>query len=134
MAPDLRIVQMTNKDERFYATLGPYLSRREIVTEIGTPIWDDDGKEWFLAYRGRKLVGFAGRREHGNHSALVSAYVLPDHRKSGVYTALLRARVDGFDGPLRAIATPASVPALKRVGLKANGKRGRFTVMEKGYV
>lgn len=131
MAPDLRIVTMNNQDERFYETLGPYLSRREIAKELGSPVWDDDSKEWFVAYRGRKLVGFAARRPHGNHTALVSAYVLPEHRKSGFYTELIRARVTGFDGHLRAIATAGAVPALKRAGFKATAKRGRFTVMDK---
>lgn len=131
MGPDLRIITMTNQDDRFYDTLGPYLSRRDIVAELGAPIWDDDGKEWFCAYRGRKLVGFAARRTHGKHMALVSAYVLPEHRRSGVYTALLRARVDGLEEPLRAVATAASVQALKRVGLKVTGKRGKFTVMDR---
>jgi hypothetical protein len=101
------------------------------VTEIGAPIWDEDEKEWFVAYRGRKLVGFAARRIHGKHTSLVSAYVLLEHRKSGVYTALLRARIDSFKGPLRAVATAGSVPALKRAGIKATAKRGKFTVMDR---
>lgn len=131
MAPDLRIVQMTNEDERFYPAIGPYLSRRSITTELGATVWDDDGKEWFLAYRGRRLVGFAARRESGKHIALVSAYVLPEHRRAGVYSALLEARLDGLVGPVRAIATAESVPALRRAGLKSTGKRGRFTVMDR---
>jgi GNAT superfamily N-acetyltransferase len=131
MGHDLRIVTMTNQDERFYPTLGPYLSRRDIVAEIGSPIWDDDEKEWFVACRGRKLVGFAARRPHGKHTALVSDYVLPEHRKTGVYTALLQARVVEFKGPIRAIATAASVPAMKRAGLKATGTRVKFTVMDR---
>lgn len=131
MAPDLRIVKMTNQDERFYPTIGPYLSKRDIVTELGAPVWDDDSKEWFVAYRGRKLVGFAARRRHGKHAALVSAYVLPEHRRTGVYSALLEARVADFEGPLRAVATAGSVPALKRSGFKATAKRGKFTVMDR---
>jgi GNAT superfamily N-acetyltransferase len=131
VASDLRIVTMTNQDDRFYSTLGPYFSRREIVKELGSPVWDDDGKEWFVVYRGRTLVGFAALRQHGNHTSLVSAYVLPEHRKTGIYTALLRARVTGFDGNLRAIATPEALPALKRAGFKATGKRGKFTVMDR---
>jgi hypothetical protein len=131
MASDLRIVKITNQNDRFYATLGPYLSRCEIVKELGSPVWDEDGKEWFVAYRGSKLVGFAARRPSGKHTALVSAYVLPEHRKAKVYVSLLHARVDGFDGHLRAIATAGAVPALKRAGFKATAKRGRFTVMDR---
>ncbi|HEU4752519.1 MAG TPA: ParB/RepB/Spo0J family partition protein, partial [Armatimonadota bacterium] len=35
---------LTNQDPEFYPLLGPYLSRREIVAELGGSVWDDDGK------------------------------------------------------------------------------------------
>lgn len=128
----LKVQRITNQDERFYALMGPFLSRREIVAELGAPVWDDDGKEWFVAMRGKRLVGFAGLRTVGKHRSLVSAYVLPDERKSGVYSALLEARLEAAgDSPMKAIATPGAVPALKRAGLKATGKRGSYTVMER---
>lgn len=127
----LKIVKMTNEDARFYPAIGPYLSRRSIMAENGSPIWDDDGKEWFVAYRGRKLAGFAALRMVGGHAALCSAYVLPEFRKRGVYTALVRARLDERDGPFKAVATECSVPALKRAGFKASGSKGKFTVMER---
>lgn len=129
MGTVLKIVKMTNGDARFYPAIGPYLSRRNVAAENGSPIWDDDGKEWFLAYHGRKLVGFAALRVVGSHSSLCSAYVLPEFRKQGVYTALVRARLDGRDGPFKAVATPCSVLALKHAGFKANSSKGKFTVM-----
>lgn len=124
---------MTNQDPEFYATMGPFLSRREIVAENGAPIWDDDGKEWFVARRGRKVVGFAAIKPHAGHLSLVSAYVLPEHRRQGVYRALLDARIAVADErglPLKTTATAASVPALKRAGFKAVSSRGTFTVLE----
>lgn len=128
----LKIQRMTNEDERFYATLGPWLSRRSVVNELGSPIWDDDGKEWFVAFRGRKLVGFAALRRVGQHLSLVSAYVLPEHRRQGVYAALVRARVEAAGSEaLKAVATADAVPALKRAGLKQSGERGKYTVMER---
>jgi GNAT superfamily N-acetyltransferase len=131
MGTDLKIVRMFNKDENFYSVMGPFLSRREIVAELGNPIWDDPEKEWFIAYQGSQMVGFAALRKKGRQTLLVSSYVLPAYRKSGVYTALLKARMEAFQGPLKAIATPSSVPALLKAGMKESGKRGKFTVMDR---
>jgi GNAT superfamily N-acetyltransferase len=129
---NLKIKQLTNQDDEFYNTLGPYLSRRDIVAEIGAPIWDDDGKEWFVARVGRKVAGFAALKTVGKHRSLVSAYVLPDFRRRGIYRELVVARLAHVDnGPLKAVATEASVPTLKWAGLKATGARGKFTVMER---
>src|SRR5690606_29778848 len=100
--------------------------------ELGAPVWDDDGKRWFVAMLGRKIAGFAALRTVGKHLSLVSAYVLPVHRRSGVYTELLRARLEAAgEAPLKAIATEAAVPALKRAGLKKTGTRGSYVVMER---
>lgn len=128
----LRIVTMTNQDPEFYSTMGPFLSRRAIVAENGAPIWDEDGKEWFIARLGRKVVGFAALKASAGPLSFVSAYVLPEHRRQGVYRALIAARVEAASDrglPLKATATPASVPALKRAGFVAHSSRGQFTVM-----
>lgn len=132
MAKHLRVLELTNQDERFYPLMGPFLSRREIVKELGSPVWDDDGKRWFLAMQGKRVVGFAALRKVGQHQSLVSAYVLPEARKSGAYRALLEARIRAAGGaPLKAIATASAVPALRKAGLKSTGKRGSFTIMER---
>lgn len=128
----LKIRRMTNKDEQFYPTIGPWLSRRSVVNELGSPLWDDDGKDWFVAFRGRKLVGFAALRRVGKHLSLVSAYVLPEHRRQGVYSALLHARLEAAGSEvLKAVASADAVPALKRAGLKQTSVRGKYSVMER---
>lgn len=128
----LKIIRVTNKDERFYPWLGPFLSRREIVSELGSPVWDDDGKEWFIARRGRKVVGFAALRTVGKHVSLVSAYVRPEARGAGVYQALVQARIEALDRsrPTKAVATAAAVTALRHAGFRDVGTRGSYTLME----
>lgn len=127
----MRILRMTRDDAAFYETIGPFLSRREFVAELGGPIWDDDGKVWFVAKRGRATLGIAAYRRVGNRTALVSAYVLPNHRRSGAYTALIEARLNELSGRVTATATDASRPALRKFGFRQIGKRGRFAIMEK---
>ena len=75
----VKITRMTNRDPGFYELVGPFLSRREIVAEIGAPIWDDDGKDWFVARRGKKVLGFAALKPHKYHAALVSAHARDIH-------------------------------------------------------
>jgi len=129
---NVKIVRMTNADEGFYQTLGPFLSRRDIVTEIGAPIWDDDGKEWFVAKIGRKIAGFAATRKVGKHMSLVSAYVLHEFRGQGVYASLVAARLKALgDVHIKAVATESAAKALTNAGLTNVSSRGKFAVLER---
>lgn len=124
----MKILRLTNQSPEFYPLMGPFLSRRAIAKEMGGPIWDDDGKIWFVAVDRGKVAGFAAIR--GN--VLCSAYVLPDRRGSKVYDALLRERLTAAPaGTLRAVARKAAVGSLRRHGFKAGAKRGAFTTMTK---
>jgi GNAT superfamily N-acetyltransferase len=126
----IEIVQITNKDEKFYRLVGPFISRRSIVAELGNPVWDDEGKVWFVATQEGVVVGFAAVKDSGKHKALCSAYVLPEYRGKGIYSTLLESRLKFIgDFPVKAIATPASVPALTKAGLKKIGQKGKFTVL-----
>lgn len=127
----MKIIRMRRSDRKFYTTLGPFLSRRAIVRELGSPVWDDDGKVWFVAKDGRRILGFAALRKIGNHTALASAYVLPEHRGKRVYDALIKARLSQTSGTVRAVVTKAAAGSFRRHGFKPVAKRGRFTVMEK---
>jgi GNAT superfamily N-acetyltransferase len=135
MGAAVLITTMDNEHPDFYATVGPFLSRREIVKEQGAPIWDDDGKEWFVARLGRNVVGIAAIKDipTADHVSLVSAYVMPEYRGRGVYTALLRARIETAVERGRAVrttATEVSTHALRKAGLVAVSRRGKFTIME----
>lgn len=128
----VKITRITNQNAQFYRTIGPYLSRRHIVTELGNPVWDDDGKEWFVAKVGRKIAGFAATRSVGRHVSLVSAYVVPEYRGQGVYSALILARLKAIgERHIKAVATPAAAKQLRKSGFRKIGERGKFSVMER---
>lgn len=120
--------RLTNNHRAFYPTLGPFLSRRAIVKEIGGPIWDDDNKTWWVALRGKTVLGFAAARDDTRHITFQSAYTLPDYRRQGIYRTLLQARLDVYTGhPIRAVCTPASLPVLLAHGFVVVRARGSYT-------
>jgi GNAT superfamily N-acetyltransferase len=130
METDLTIRALTNQDTDFYPTMGPYLSRRPIVDELGGPIWDDDGKTWLVAVTGGQVNGFVAAAPRDGYTAYQSAYVLPPHRGRGVYRRLWQARRDMFPGPARAVCTPAALPTFVAAGWTITGTKGSYTRVE----
>lgn len=126
------IRRMTNRDTAFYAIMGPFLSRREIVSELGFPAWDDDGKVWYAMMSGQIVMGFAAVYPKGEGAVFASAYVLPAYRGRGIYSILLDARLaDTSARPITTTATDASRKALEARGFVTKGQRGRYKVMKK---
>jgi GNAT superfamily N-acetyltransferase len=126
---------MTNREQDFYSVMGPYLSRREIVKELGFPVWDEDNKIWFAVFSGEKLVGFSALRIKKDNAVLCSAYVLPEHRRNGIYTFMIRTRVayaekNGF-ARLVTTATEASRNTLVKCGFEPLHQKGQYTKMER---
>lgn len=129
MAEHLTLRRVTNRDKAFYPLMGPFLSRRAIVKEIGAPIWDDDNKTWYVALDGRNVAGFAAVRDDGDKGVTFqSAYTLPEHRRRGVYRFLLTARLRDHQGrACRSVATAASLPVLLAHGFEVHRVKGSFT-------
>jgi GNAT superfamily N-acetyltransferase len=132
-----RIARLTNSDADFYSLIGPFLSRREIVKELGFPIWDDSDKTWFVASERGRVMGFAAVRFEKRKAVLCSAYVLPDHRRKGIYKKLAEARLawiaslKGQVDTIASVATEASLPLLKKKGFKVVRAVGRYTHVNK---
>lgn len=135
-----RIRCMTNEDEDFYMLIGPFLSRRSIVKEIGGPIWDDDGMYWYVALSSEhEVLGFAATREkRGNKQSIINeldnAYVLPEYREQGIYASLLDARIAMcLDGSLmRAVVNVNSREQFFKRGFTVHRHRGKsFVEVEK---
>lgn len=131
-----RVIQLNNKDERFYPMVGPLLSRREVVKELGFPIWDEDGKEWFVVTDRNQVIGVSAVRvEKGKKAVLCSAYVKPSHRRKGIYRALTEAREvwikrQGVKDTVAA-ATAATLPLLQAKGFSVVRVAGRYTHVRK---
>jgi GNAT superfamily N-acetyltransferase len=125
---------MTNTAPDFYKLMGPFLSRRDIVAELGFALWDDDNKVWFIAFDGERVVGFAALRIEGQSGTLCSAYVLPDYRRRGIYGRLITERIQYAGqqgmGTLKATATESSARALQEAGFVLLRPVGRYVRME----
>ncbi len=125
---------MTNADHEFYPTLGPYLSRRTVVAELGGPVWDDDDKTWFVVMVAGQLAGFSAVTLALPVATLCSAYVLPEFRGQGVYHHMLAERVsyahDHGAQILKTTATPTSRNTLLSAGFATAGRRGKYTLLE----
>lgn len=137
MGRNFVILQMTNKTPKFYSTLGPYLSRREIAKELGAPTWDDDGLTWFvakrfIARRGSVVLGFCALHQADGKVELRSSYVRPEYRKSGVYAGLFEARLAAIVRPChaRSVVRETAVPMFKKHGFRETKRTKNFHTME----
>ena len=123
-----RVIHITRDDPSFYTLLGPLFGSRAVARELGSPLWDDPGKEWLVAMHGRQVIGVCAWLPGARGTRLLSAYVLPEFRCQGVYAALFseRLRLVG-DVCLTATVTPASLGTFVRYGFEVAGRKGRYT-------
>lgn len=126
---------MTNRDNRFYVLMGPFLSRRKIVNEIGGNIWDDDNKEWIIAVDNKNIVaGFGAILKKGQIAYLCSAYVIPKYRHMGLYRILLSRRIARcYELNMKIIKVTATEKAKKELSktFHFNKKYGKFYKYER---
>lgn len=128
--PEIKILRMSNTDDAFYSTMGPFLSRRKIVSELGFPVWDEDDKAWYVAISSEEVIGFACSTKRADATVFHSDYVLPGWRGVGVYKRLIADRLsDVQQWPVRAVATPASAPILEKYGFAVVRMRGKYSEM-----
>lgn len=121
------LAAVTNKSPGFYELVGPLLSRREVVDELGSPVWDDDGKQWIVAVGDDgKAIGVVG----AYRGTVCSFYVYPDHRGKVVGTSLL-LRLMELAECKKATATERAVPLFAAVGFTETGQRGAYKVMSR---
>jgi GNAT superfamily N-acetyltransferase len=123
------VVRLTNADPRFYPLLGPFLSRREVVREVGAPVWDDDGKAWVvITGNDGKVAAFGAVVSQKGHVRFTSDYVLPAWRSKGLHRHLIRERLTATEGtPAIAVCTGEGLRAYLAEGFTPVRERGRFT-------
>jgi L-amino acid N-acyltransferase YncA len=127
--PTYAMRELTNQSPDFYLLVGPLLSRREVVAELGGPVWDDDEKIWQVAVsESGEVLGMVAARG----GEICSYYVTPGSRGLSVGYALLNRMMTRHVGTsCRATATDASLPLFQQAGFKETGTRGRFHLMRK---
>jgi GNAT superfamily N-acetyltransferase len=126
----IEIVATRRGEPGFYDLVGPFLGSRAVAKELGAPVWDDDGKEWFVAIDDGAPVGVCAYVKEGQRWRLSSDYVAPEHRERGVYRRLFLARLKAVGNrQLISTVTDSSLPIFLEHGFKASGKRGQYTVV-----
>lgn len=69
--PRFDTLTIDNQDRRFYQLMGPFLANRAVVRQVGGPIWDDDGKNWTVAFDSAgEVAGFIGVTTSGRVESL----------------------------------------------------------------
>lgn len=121
------IRMLSNQDSEFYPIVGPWLSQRHITAELGSPVWDDGGKLWWVAVSEGKAIGAIGLHKR----TVCSFYVSPGVRGMLIGYALLRALLTATPGPLKAVATNDSLELFTSSKFSITGTRGRFTLLER---
>ena len=86
-------VEYTNKSIDFYKYMGKYLANRTIVKELGMPVWDDDNKNWVLAFEKGECVAFSSYVIERNKAVLKSSWVSPVYRGKRIYAQMLEIRL-----------------------------------------
>lgn len=133
----IEILHLTNAHRDFYRLIGPFLAKREIVKELGSPVWDDDGKVWTIALDCKgKVSGFVAHVEKTKSIQFCSDFVLPDMRRNGIYSMLMRERMKVMSAiPSRyritAVATAMSIHEYLKHEFREVGRRGRFRLVER---
>lgn len=126
--PPYEVRALTNKSPEFYPIVGPWLSQRHIVAELGSALWDEQGKTWWVAVaEGSHALGVIGLHK----GTVCSFYVAPGTRGMSVGYALLRALLAATPGPLKAVATPESVELFTGSKFVVTGERGRYALLER---
>lgn len=129
---NVRIVQLGNSDKDFYKMMGPYLSKRPIVKELGNNVWDDERKTWFIALKDKKVCGFVAALRQKDNVLFCSEYVMPECRKQGIYKSLFAARMAEYrDDTIISTVTDCSLVQYLTSGFTVVGKRGKYHAVKK---
>jgi hypothetical protein len=123
--PPFSFLHTSNADDGFYELVGPLLSRREIVKELGNPVWDDDGKQWTVAIAGDDVLGICAAHK----KSICSFYVKPGNRGMTIGYALLYECLKNNPDVTNAVATESSCDLFVAAGFTQTGERGRYKLM-----
>lgn len=99
--------------------MGPFLARRDIVTALGGPLYDDPGKVWFVAMEVEQVAGFGAIQFKGDEAHFCSDYVVEEYRRQGLHTRLVAERLEYAQS--RAKLATATATVAGQFAYRANG-------------
>lgn len=70
------LLTLTNKDQKFYQLIGPFLGRRDVHRAIGSAVYDDNDKTWLVIVTGKRVEGFIAYRPQRGVIVAESGYVV----------------------------------------------------------
>lgn len=136
-AYEVRIADPGEDRSQIASVLWPYATSREWHKEMGGPIFDDASQLWAIVYSGSSVVGFGAIRR-APHAVvwLDYCYIVPDHRRNGLYRAMLEARLGKCNElnakSVRVVTRREQVASLlKSHGFEVSSVRGQWTYYEK---
>jgi predicted GNAT family acetyltransferase len=114
-----KIVELTGDD--IYSVIGKFAMSRSIYNELKLPLFMEENQRWFICKKENAIVGFCSFITEKNGTVhFKSTYVFPEHRKNGVYAAMLEHRLKATDSKrIMCMATQYSEPILKKYGFKS---------------
>ncbi len=124
--PPYGIRRMVNTDPGFYDAVGPFLAKRDVARDLGASVWDDSGKEWYVAVSEGIAIGMVALWRN----TVCSFWVAPRTRGQTVGYALLRRLMADVpaETTLHATATDDSLDLFAAVGFTETRTRGRYHV------
>lgn len=135
----LAVVRLTNAERRFYTVIGPFLAKREVHKAIGSPPWDDDGKQWFAALDGNMVVGFAAAVVEGGKAVFCSDWIRAGDPHEKAARGLLMVERLAWAKSEAAIETAVATvgvadrEAYTKAGFKATRETKNYSMMTKEF-
>ena len=132
MGDNIEILRIENTDSQFYVLIGPFLSKRCVVKELGYAVWDDDEKIWFVSVLNGEAIGFVAAVESKGKVIFCSDYVVPGRRNAGNYKRLFKKRLDYYRcKSISATVTASSLKVYTVNGFTEKRRRGKYIVVER---
>lgn len=125
------IIEAEHGDPQMFLFAGPFLCDREVIKELAGPVYSAPGVQWFFAVEGdRDVLGFCTVRDAPDAYWFDYAYVVPERRGEGVFTALADARDEYLRSlppkPLRVACPERRWPHYEARGWRVHHRRGSW--------
>lgn len=122
---------LTHNDNNFWYRMGKFFASKQIHKELDVPLLSDDNYYWFVCVFNNDIVGFAALEIKTNYGILKHAYVLSGFRKQGIYSHLLKMRVNKAKqlklSYIKTTAAPTTAKAFNNLGFIQTSINGKYT-------
>lgn len=86
------IININNKDEKFYLYMGKFFGSRVVERQTNDRIYDDDSKEWYLYIEEEKVKAFASV----NKNVIKNVYTTKDEYLEKVLNKIKKEMSIGY--------------------------------------